>query len=154
MTKTLFVESAVAAALFNLVIRPEFDNPSGKWGKQSALLQDWSGVVAVFDPDHLPGRTFPAQKTNWNVNDSNWVNPTANYTKIATVAREANGGTEVPKKKLIGILEDLKKTFALESPIVELPSAPIESDLGEVVEPKTVDPIVDDHTDEPIASAA
>lgn len=143
MTKILFVDSAIAAALFNSVIRPEFENPKGKWSRQPSLVAEWTDVTAVYDPDILPGRTFAAQKTNWNVNDSNWVNPTTNYQLLAATARAANGGTEVPKKRLTGILEDLKFTFGKETSIPVI-DTPIEPDMGPIVELPSSDPIIDD----------
>ena len=121
MEKILFVDSPIKKALFDLCIRPEFE-PGGKWGTESQknLVNEWKDVEVRVAEDGQPlGRTFPAQKTNWNVNDSNWVNPTKNYTRLASAARDANGGTEVPKKTLTGHLEDLKKIFSLEVQKVE-----------------------------------
>lgn len=114
--KVLFVDSPIKVALFDLCIRPEFLKKNGKWAKQEKLLAEWTDVEVQVAPEGQPlGRTFEAQKTNWNVNDSNWVNPKETYSKLAKAAAGANGGTEVPKKQLVGHLEDLKKTFALKA---------------------------------------
>jgi hypothetical protein len=37
------------------------------------------------------------------------------FKKLSKVAAEANEGVEVPKKVLVGHLEDLKKTFAIKA---------------------------------------
>jgi len=109
----LFVDSPIKKALFEQCILPEFQ-PGGKWGGKSQvnLVKPWLEVVVVVAGEgQKVGRNFDAQKSNWNVNDSNWVNPEPNYRKLAKAAREANGGTELPKKTLVGHLEDLKGIF-------------------------------------------
>ena len=111
MTKILFVRNAIQAALMVECILPEMK--TGKWsGKsQSNLVKDWVDIEVCVAPEGHPiGRTFEAQKTNWNVNDSNWVNPEKNFKKIAKTARSANNGTELPKKSIVFELEDLKKS--------------------------------------------
>lgn len=140
MNKILFVDSPIKKALFDSCVRPEFE-PGGKWGSKSQerLTAEWKDVeVRVAEAGQSLGRTFPAQKTNWNTNDSNWVNPSANFTRLMLTAVEANGGVSLGKKELVGHLQDLKKTFGLESSFVEETSE-VEPDLGEVIEPKEED---------------
>ncbi len=119
--KTLIVDSPIKVALFDLCIRPELKE-GGRWGtkSQTRLASEWVDVeVRVAKEDEPLGRNFPAQKTNWNVNDSNWVNPEKNFKKLMKTAVAANGGVSIHKKVLVAHLEDLKKTFALEVPFVE-----------------------------------
>jgi hypothetical protein len=114
--KVLFVKDPIQVALFDLCVRPEFLRKDGKWGKQEKLLSEWVDVEVRLAPEGYPiGRTFEAQKTNWNLNDSNWVNVEKVFKKLSKVAAEANEGVEVPKKVLVGHLEDLKKTFAIKA---------------------------------------
>src|SRR4051812_41246340 len=103
MTKILFVRNAIQAALMVDCILPEM-KVGGKWGGKSQinLIKDWEDVEVQVSPEgHPVGRTFEAQKTNWNVNDSNWVNPEKNYKKIARAVRGANGGVEMGKKGIV-----------------------------------------------------
>ncbi len=89
--KVLFVKDPIQVALFDLCVRPEFLRKDGKWGKQTKLLSEWVDIEVRLVPEGYPiGRTFE-------------------------VAAEANDGVEVPKKVLVGHLEDLKKTFALKA---------------------------------------
>lgn len=129
MTKVLFVKNAIQAALMIDCILPEMKE-GGKWGgkSQANLTKDWADIEVQVAPEGHPiGRTFEAQKTNWNVNDSNWVNPEKNFKKISKTARSANGGTEVPKKSIIFELEDLKKS------VFPATSFPLPSDEPEVL---------------------
>ena len=109
--RILYVDSPIKKALFDKVLRGELQ-AGGRWGTktQENLAAPWRDIeVEVAEQGAPVGRNFDAQKTNWNFNDSNFVNPTANYQRLAQAAREANNGVEVPKKQLQAHLEDLKK---------------------------------------------
>ncbi len=108
----LYVDSPIKKALFDLVLRAEFTKPAGKFaGKAMAnLAKPWIDVqVEVVSEEHpVTGRTFQAAKGNWNFNDSNYVNPPETFKLLMEVATQANGGVSIPKKQLVGHLEDLK----------------------------------------------
>lgn len=108
----LYVDSPIKKNLFDQVLRDEFIKPNGKFAgrSQANLAKPWIDIeVVVTDDPSLVGRNFEAQKGNWNFNDSNYVNPSENYHRLAAAARAANGGAEVSKKILVWHLEDLKK---------------------------------------------
>jgi hypothetical protein len=113
MTKTLRVATAIQAALFNVCIRPEFTRKEGKWAtkNQAKAVADWKDVEAVVaDNDNL-GRDFDAHKTNFNVNDSTWVNQEPVTKKMIRVATQA-AGRKVEKKEVVAELVALKGIFA------------------------------------------
>lgn len=120
----LYVDSPIKKNLFDQVLRDEFTKPNGKFAgrSQANLAKPWIDIeVVVTDDPNLVGRNFEAQKGNWNFNDSNYVNPSENYHRLAAAARQANGGVEVHKKTLVGHLADLKKICMIMIPAEKIP---------------------------------
>lgn len=119
MTRILYVSNPIQAALFNFVIIPEMKNRGGKWSSkhQERLVGEWKDVEAVVaDNDHVVGRTFPAQKTNWNIVDSGWINTNTVSRKLRRIASRI-AERDVPKQEIVQELQKLKNTFSEAAPI-------------------------------------
>ncbi len=111
--RIIVVANPIQAALFNSVIAPELERDDGKWGSkhQENLRSDWVGATAVVaEPGQPLGRNFVAQKTNWNANDSSWVNQKPVESKMIEIASAA-AGRPVLKREIIENLTQLKDVF-------------------------------------------
>lgn len=112
--RTLVVANAVQAAIFDKVIRHELSGKlNTKWANetQAKLAEPFKlAKVVVAAEGQATGRDFDAQKTNFNINDSNWVNQEDVTKKLISVAGKA-AGKPMTKKEVVAELVALKGIF-------------------------------------------
>lgn len=123
---TLNLRNPIQVAIFKEMILGEMTH--GKWAKTRPLehAKPWLVANVAVDPNNL-GITFSAQKVNYNVNDSNWVNQPEITKKLLAVATAANGGKDMSKKAVVAELVDMKAIFGM----VAKAADPVASEEGQ-----------------------